>query len=411
MHVNKHTKILLFVFSFLLSNIVPVHAQEADSIYEDDEEYVEEEPQDSVCFSILTCAPGSELYSMFGHTAIRMHFINTGRPYDDFIFNYGAFDYNAENFYYHFVKGETDYLLAVDDKKLFLARYFVDDIGVREQILDLTYEERYELVSLLLNNTNPKNCAFRYNWMYDNCTTRARNIVFKAIKGKLIYKSSDKNITARQMLEQYTKASSWTRFGINLIMGYELDENLSKEEQMFLPDYLANELDSIYVQREDGSVRPLVASQERTDGKYDVQEDSINYPLIVFGAILVILIAYSILFEMKKARYTRWLDAAIYFVVGIVGILISFLFFCSLHAGVSTNMLVLIFNPLVLIFVPLQLMKKTYLVSVIYAACILAYFLAVFCFKQHVCLEILILVFILLERTIVNILLHTKIRK
>ena len=138
-------------------------------------------------------------------------------------------------------------------------------------------------------------------------------------------------------------------------MGYELDQKLSKEQQMFLPDYLSNELDSIYVQREDGSVRPLVISQERSDGKYDVKEDGLNYPLIILSSILAILIVYSICFEIKKAKYTRWLDASIYFVVGLVGILISFLFFCSLHAGVTTNMLVLIFNPLVLVFADLHL--------------------------------------------------------
>ena len=127
---------------------------------------------DSVRISLLTCAPGSEIYALFGHSAIRYEDPARG---EDWVFNYGMFSFKDPNFVMRFVKGETDYQLGVIPYRYFEAEYALRGSSVYQQELNLTEAEKLMLIGLLRENYLPANRVYRYNYFYDNCTTRARD--------------------------------------------------------------------------------------------------------------------------------------------------------------------------------------------------------------------------------------------
>ena len=132
---------------------------------------------DSIQFSLLTCSPGTEIYSLFGHTAIRYRNFTQNR---DLVFNYGMFSFSTPNFIYRFVKGETDYQLGINTFESFETEYYFRGSKVYQQVLNLTDAEKLELEKLLFENYRPENRVYRYNYFYDNCTTRARDQIEKS---------------------------------------------------------------------------------------------------------------------------------------------------------------------------------------------------------------------------------------
>ena len=199
---------------------------------------VSSEPQiDSLYVSLLTCTPGADAYKLFGHTAIRVK--GEGERSFDFAFNYGMFNYKKKNFVYRFVRGETDYELGAEPTDFFFSRYSEEGIEIDEQELNLTDEEKKLLYNLLVINYQPENRVYRYNFLYDNCTTRARDIIRDALLDrKLTYKKRGKEYeetTFREILHRFTKGSPWTAFGIDMILGSEVDKKRSQMEQMFIP--------------------------------------------------------------------------------------------------------------------------------------------------------------------------------
>ena len=139
---------------------------------------------DSIRISLLTCASGEEIYSLFGHTAIRYENYTRGI---DAVFNYGIFNFNAPNFILRFALGETDYQLGVTDYERFAAEYYYLERDVWQQELNLTVQEKGKLVMLLEENYRPENRIYRYNFFYDNCATRPRDLIEKSIDGTLQY--------------------------------------------------------------------------------------------------------------------------------------------------------------------------------------------------------------------------------
>ena len=152
---------------------------------------------DSISISILTCTPGAELYSKFGHTALRVKNHTQG---EDIVFNYGCFDYSEHNFVFKFLLGQTDYMLNAEPYNYLVARYGYMGTGVKEQILNLTQSEARYLFLLLRENIRPENQEYRYIWLYDNCTERARDMIEKAVDGNVVYERPVVHATIRQML-------------------------------------------------------------------------------------------------------------------------------------------------------------------------------------------------------------------
>lgn len=309
--------------------------------------------RDSLQFSLLTCAPGELVYELFGHTAIRCRNFTKGT---DLVYNYGMFDFDTPNFVMRFVRGETDYMLGVVPFEYFEREYAFRGSAVKEQVLALEEYETHWLDTLLRDNYLPENRVYRYNYFYDNCTSRARDQIEMALNGDVMYPPGVKGATFRAWVHQYTKNHPWTDFGISLCLGAEADRPISSRLQMFLPDNLRQAMNHATVHGVgEIPVRKLVKSEiEILPSMKDGVEESGAFPLTPMQTALVLLalVVLCSWWEWKHCRVWWGVDVLLFLVQGLAGCLIAFLFFFSVHPTVGSNYLLIIFNPLPLIGLP-----------------------------------------------------------
>lgn len=307
--------------------------------------------RDSIQFSLLTCSPGTEIYSLFGHTAIRYQNFTQNQ---DIVFNYGMFSFSSPNFIYRFVKGETDYQLGVNDFRSFEAEYMFRGSSVYQQILNLTYEEKLKLQNLLFTNYLPQNRVYRYNYFYDNCTTRARDQIEKCIDGDVEYPNSVPDKTFRGIIHEFTKGFDWEEFGIDLCLGAGADKPIGIRQQMFSPFYMRSFAESAFIKDENGNTRPLVLREEVVvdADAVDAAEGSFPFSPIACATFFLFLnVVIAFVQIVRKKIYWFW-DLILYLSQGLAGCIIAFLFFFSTHPTVDSNWLILLFNPIPLFYLP-----------------------------------------------------------
>ena len=304
---------------------------------------------DSIEVSILTCTPGKDMYAKFGHTALRVRDYTRG---EDVVFNYGCFDYNANNFVLKFLLGQTDYLLDDEPFDYLKYRYGMLGNGVTEQRLNLSQLEANRLLALLLENLQPENLEYRYNWLYDNCTERARDMLEKAVDGEIEYAGlADDDVTVRDMLHECLGNSPWVAFGIDLILGAEIDRRVDQRVMMFLPGVFEKESDGAHIVRANGERVVYVGARATVlEDKNEPDEATLVWaPICVFTLLLLGSMALSVE-EFSRKRPTVWLDITMHVCQGLTGLLVAFLFFFSVHPAVDSNWLVIILNPLALVY-------------------------------------------------------------
>lgn len=389
---------------------------------------------DSLQISLITCSPGHDTYAMFGHTAIRVTDYRqqptTQLRFRDVVYNYGMFNYNSENFIYRFVKGETDYILGIEPADFFFERYNERGVTVTEQILNLTLSEKETLSQKLIVNSMPENRTYRYNWLYDNCTTRARDAIESSIDGEVTYKTTASSAlrhrttsaatpyakaddtassvtndctTTRDILHEYTAVSDWTRFGIDMVLGEEIDRPLTARQQMFIPANYMDAADGAVITDASGSQRPLVSATITPIRSAETRPaDNTHSSLMCTTGLLFVAVGLAFI-ELQRRKTFKWFDASLAFVLGLAGCLIAFLFFFSEHAGVDTNYLVLLFNPLHFIAIPFILRRQTKVLSYVTLAVVLLFLLTILLTGQNINIAILPVAFTLLVRIAVNL--------
>ena len=308
---------------------------------------------DRVRISLLTCAPGSEIYALFGHSAIRYE--NPDQQ-EDWVFNYGMFSFKDPNFVMRFVKGETDYQLGVIPFAYFEAEYAMRGSSVYQQVLNLTNDEKELLVNLLKENYLPANRVYRYNYFYDNCTTRARDKIEESIQGKVIYPKNEKEVSFRDILHEFMVDSHWSEFGIDLCLGSEADQPIDERKQMFAPFYMLGAARGAMIHRRD-TVVPLVLEEVKIVDA--VLEDEPAFPLSpIFCSLLLLLVTMVVVaWSIRKGRSCLAWNVLLFFLQGIGGCIIAFLFFFSLHPTVGSNWLLMLFNPLPLLYLPVLIYR------------------------------------------------------
>lgn len=307
---------------------------------------------DSVRVSLLTCSPGEEVYELFGHTAIRYQNFSQGY---DVVFNYGVFNFNEPNFVLRFACGDTDYMLGVVPFDQFKFVYESRGSEVREQQLNLSPKESNDLGNQLWENFQPKYRVYRYNYFYDNCTTRARDRIENALEGEVVYTYDFGEHTYRDWVKLYTKGHPWADFGINLCLGSEADRPMEDRQQMFLPDNLMSAFDEAEVQRNPDEVRKLVKTNEvliPASPKEEVSNLFFLFTPLAVALLLLAAVVGSTWWEWKHLRIMWWVDVFLYTLFGLAGCIITFLFFFSSHPTVGSNWLIILFNPLPLVCLP-----------------------------------------------------------
>ena len=299
---------------------------------------------DSATLSLITCSPGPQIYALFGHTAIRLVDPTKGL---DIVFNYGMFNFNKPNFYLKFIQGATDYELGAYETKYFLPEYRERNSSVTEQMLNLTTVEKQQLADALFVNYQPENREYRYNFVYDNCSTRPRDKILSVIKDKVVYDYVSEPQTFRNWVGTYTGENTWAKFGIDMLLGREADELSTRWSSMFLPEVLCREFGAVKIIAHDGTTRSLVNAEKIIVPRQDsiVKTNFLQLPITVTLTVLLLGV-FLIFYEKRRKKYYKIIDSVLLIVSGLAGVIIFYLMFFSVHPLVHSNFNLLWCNPL-----------------------------------------------------------------
>ena len=329
---------------------------------------------DSVDISLLTCGPGQEVWSYYGHTALRIEDHVHGT---DLAVNWGMFSFKQDFFILRFVFGMTDYQIGIFPMEHFIAEYSSEGRWVRQQRLALTREEKIKILSAIEENR-----TYRYNFFFDNCTTRARDMIIRNLgQHTTDFKDVDAQSTYRKEIHRLNENHKWARFGNDLLLGFMADRPISKQEWEFLPENLSK--DFATEARKDTTVQKTMAEVYPTKTRYIKLVDSTFYlipvqadhatesesitPFRVALALGAVIFLLSII-EVFKRKNFWWLDMTLLILTGIPGFILLAMMF-SEHPTVQINFQILILNPLNLIFAwkPAEIcIKVKYIGTIIY---------------------------------------------
>lgn len=310
-------------------------------------------------FSLLTCGPGAEIYELEGHTALRIR-----DDQRDEVVNWGVFDDTEPNFVYHFVAGETDYTCARQGTVEFVDSYRRRGRWVVEHDLMLTPEQAFRLDSLINENLKPENRVYRYKYISDNCATRPLNLIEQAI-GKPLQQTYDAQApegnTYREMMRNYHRNYRWYQFGIDLVLGPDIDRPITQREKAFAPIYLEQMLSRTYYEDDQGRhhmlAAPGVALSRVPESITIADATPIPFrPVFISWVIFFVAITFTIR-DIGRRRISRWFDSILYAIFGLGGLLLLFLVVISDHEATSPNWLTLWIDPLCLI-VPLSIYSR-----------------------------------------------------
>ena len=304
---------------------------------------------DSIRVSLVTCSPGTEVYEVYGHTALRIEIPSQGV---DAVVNYGLFSFEAPNFVWRFIKGETDYVVGTIGYPIFEREYTDRGSTVTLQTLNLSREEKERLVYLLNENLRPENREYRYNFLYNNCSNKAGDMVELALSERLHpLENRSEGITYRDILHEYTQEYPWLQLGIDYLLGVEADRPIDPNQQKFAPEYLmyytaqAQLVDSV-------RMYPYVID---TEVRGQLADEPYVAPLLTpMQAMILLLLFVAVMctLEFLIERRQWWFDVLLLLVQGVMGLVVAFLFFASEHPTVGSNWQVIYLNPLPLLFLP-----------------------------------------------------------
>ena len=313
---------------------------------------------DSVEFSLITCSPHEEIYSLYGHSALRVHDLHQGHE-EDVSFNWGVFNYHTPYFVPRFIFGLTDYELGIAPFQAFCKYYQHWGSGVIEQVLDLTSEEKLALHLALKENYMPQNRVYRYNYFYDNCSTRPRDIVERSVNGSVVYaERKDYEPTFREIVHENAAHHRWTLFGIDMLLGLKADLKTTRVEQEFLPANMLYDFDHAQISDGSGNLRPLVKERRMpvNPGVQVVESDVAITPTVCAIGLLLFSLALFLL-EWRRRKTFKYWDAALMVLLGLPGCVLTLMIF-SQHPTTNLNLELLLVNPVHLFFLPAVLRRR-----------------------------------------------------
>ena len=288
-----------------------------------------------VRISMLTCSPGEELYSTFGHSALR---VTDSSNNEDIVYNYGTFNFNEPGFYTKFVRGKLKYYLSTEDYISFKQSYVQEKRSMIEQVLNLTCKEKQKMVQLLQQNLQGENKFYTYDFLFDNCTTRLRDLLEKSGDSTVHFSSVVKERTSfRDHIFEYMNYNDhqWTKLGMDILLGNKTDAVMGNREVMFLPDYLLRGFDSAKV----GS-RRVVESKDNIlsfDGANKVQKNLFTHPLFIFSFLLILIVVMSYSKSEVVRKILNGFDGFLFFITGLAGLLMLFMWVGTDHVVCRNN--------------------------------------------------------------------------
>ncbi len=289
--------------------------------------------------SVITCGPGTELYSTFGHSAFRIKDPVNGL---DRVYNYGTFNFNTPNFYVKFARGKLLYELRAYDFSNFLRGYHEENRWVKEQVLNLKNDQAQQVFDFLENNAKPENRAYKYDFFYDNCSTKMMDVLEQVLGTDLVFDPDfeEAMFTHRQLIQMYLGDLPWSDFGIDLALGSVIDREIPSKAYMFLPDYVLQGVDASGI-KEAGEIKPLVKETNTIlDSKPIINKGWSITPFWLFTILAAAVILISIR-DFKKRRRNKLLDYILFLSTGITGLVILLLWFATDHSATANNLNIL----------------------------------------------------------------------
>jgi len=320
----KRTALLSLLFTMLLCQLTDAQVADSTDVY------------------LITCAPGNATYSIYGHTALRISVRGTSI---DRVYNWGIFDFSTPNFAFRFAKGRLDYMLGSYDYDIFINEYVTEGRAVWSQTLNLTTAEKEKLFALINENLKPENVRYRYDFFFDNCATRIRDILAASASDTIIFPVKEKQLTFRQLIDPKQKVLPWIDFGADMLLGLQADCKATPADEMFLPSYLKDNLTASFIVH--NNMREPVVGEPVTvvDLPPAFPEGPAWMPLLVFSLILLFVILVT--FIPGPSLPGRITDIVLYIIYSVLALLLIFTNFFSEHDALHYNLLILGINPLI----------------------------------------------------------------
>jgi hypothetical protein len=316
-------------------------------------------PNDTT-FYLITCAPGTETYSVYGHSALRVVMPGTQ---SDIVYNWGVFDFNTPNFIWKFAKGRLNYMLGVYPYNRFLQDYMLENRAVISQMINLEPVEKLRLMLLLQENMKPENRNYRYDFFYDDCSTRIRDLIEKILGDKLIYPpdETDNIPTFREKINHHLTMYPWLKMGTNLLMGMQGERKTTFRERMFLPEDLQRNLTQVVINRNRKMLPLLQSAVTILDfPPPDIKPGFFASPIFIFTILFILLVVISA--WLRNSAVMNYIDIAIFLAFSVISLLMIFFNFFTDHLQMRLNLNIVWFNPFI-IFCLYQLItgKKNFL--------------------------------------------------
>ncbi len=293
---------------------------------------------------VYTCAPGNQLYSQFGHTAIGV--IDPRQNLHE-VFNYGTFSFNTPHFYLKFCAGKLLYQLSTESYREFVYTYEHRGRQVVAQRLNLTLEQRQHLYELLEENSLPENCDYQYDFFFDNCATRVLDMLYHAFGESLTYTATDTlpQPSMRDCIHPYLDGSQWTKTGIDLVLGSITDHRATSRQQSFIPDKLHDYLADCQI-----DTLPLVSNTRLLVESKIVYDKTPWFlsPMLIFCLLLIAVVVMT--FRLSATALVIF-DRIYFCIIGLLGLLITLLWFATDHGATVGNLNLLWASPLFLVYV------------------------------------------------------------
>ncbi len=280
--------------------------------------------------AIVTLGPyQGEVWSAFGHSGFRV----IDPEYNvDWFYDYGLYDFQQENFFLNFAKGLLKYRVGVREWERSFRYQKSLNRSIKLQYLNLTQREKQLLFNYLQNNVRPENAEYLYNYVYDNCATKLRDVCDELFPNQITYDLSykEEGKTIRDLMQDYLDYQPWGDLGIDLGLGTQIDHEAPAEVYMFLPDYIYRAFDKATISRR-GVVEPLISRRELAYSPSDeLFENRLLTPLNFF-IILFFIVGLITHRNLKFAKRTKWIDYILFAMAGFVGWWVIFLWFGTEH--------------------------------------------------------------------------------
>ncbi len=284
--------------------------------------------------SVLTVGPGNSLNDAFGHSAFR---IKDGINGLDIVYGFGQYDFNTPNFYLKFAQGRLKYQISKSTFKRFHHIYQYLNRSIKEQVLDLSQSEKQQLHNYLINNYKPENRDYLYEFFFDNCATRIKDVVNITTNNNIKFNLPEDYTqkTFRRLIYDNVTKNTWGSFGIDIALGSVIDRKATAVEQMFLPNNIYRFFE---VAKHKITGKPLVKHTQAVYKK-KVTKANISFftsPLFILSviALIILFITYK---DFKNNKRSKWIDVLLFMLTGIVGIFILLLWFATDHTGTHQN--------------------------------------------------------------------------